>query len=94
MKIEDEGPLVPEHIQNAYDEIKRKKHAFREQHSLKKNKTAHQKNKSMEKFKEVLENNGVDPSLVEERMRNRSRSRTLAQIKAKRGGDMEDEGSE
>ena len=54
MKIEDEGPLVPEHIQNAYEEIKRKKHAFREQHSLKKNKTSVQKNKSMEKFKEVL----------------------------------------
>ena len=89
MKIEEDGPLVPEHIQNAYEEIKRKKHAFREQHSLKKNKTAYQKNKSMEKFKEVLEKNGVDPSLVEERMRNRSRSKSLMQIKARKDrGDM------
>jgi len=38
----------------------------------------------------VLEGQGLDTSLVEERMRNRSRSRSLAEIKAKRGGDMED----
>lgn len=94
LKMEDEGPLVPEHIQQAYEEIKRKKHAFRESHSLKKNKTAYQKNKSMEDFKQVLEKQGIDPSLVEERMRNRSRSKSLAEIKARKGGDMEDEGSE
>ena len=94
MKIEDEEPLVTDEIQQAYEEIKRKKHAFREEHMLKKNKTAYQKNKSMEDFKNVLEKQGLDASLVEERMRNRSRSKSLAAIKAGRGGDMEDEGSQ
>jgi|GEM_PF-3264936 len=35
----------------------------------------------MEKFKEVMEEKGIDTSLVEERMRNRSRSKSLAKIK-------------
>lgn len=43
----------------------------------------------MSEFKEVLEEKGLDASLVEDRMRNRSRSRSLAEIKAKRGrGEM------
>lgn len=48
----------------------------------------------MEKFKEVMGEKGIDTTLVEERMRNRSRSKSLAQIKQKRedvGGDMMDE---
>lgn len=49
----------------AYQEVKRKKHAFREEHALNRRKTAHVKNKSMNKFKEVLEGQGIDPSLVE-----------------------------
>ena len=38
----------------------------------------------MEKFKEVLENQGLDATLVEERMRNRSRSQSLSVIKNKK----------
>ncbi len=38
----------------------------------------------MDKFKEVLESKGLDASLVEERMRNRSRSKSLADLKKKR----------
>jgi hypothetical protein len=34
-------------MQEAYNEIKRKKHAFREDHALKKNKTAYKKNKTV-----------------------------------------------
>lgn len=45
----------------------------------------------MSEFKEVLEDQGLDASLVEERMRSRSRTRSLAEIKGRtRGGDMED----
>jgi len=61
---------------------------------LKRYRTAYDKNKSMEKFKEVMGEKGIDTTLVEERMRNRSRSKSLAQIKQKRedvGGDMMDE---
>ena len=61
---------------------------------MKRYRTAYDKNKSMEKFKEVMGEKGIDTTLVEERMRNRSRSKSLAQIKQKRedvGGDMMDE---
>ena len=51
---------------------------------LKKNKTAHPKNKSISKLKEVFEEKGLDTSLLEQRMRNRSRSRSLMAIKAKK----------
>ena len=48
MKIEEDlKPEVDEEIQEAYNEIKRKKHAFREEHALKRNRTTVQKNKSM-----------------------------------------------
>ncbi len=48
MKIEDDlAPEVDEEIEEAFHEIKRKKHAFREEHALKRNRTAIQKNKSM-----------------------------------------------
>ena len=42
----------------------------------------------MDKFKEVLEAQGLDATLVEERMRNRSRSKSLQAIKAKKRNDM------
>lgn len=76
---------------NAYQEVKEKKHAFREHHALNRRKTAHSKNKSMDEFKEVLGKQGLDASLVEERMRNRSRSQSIAAVKNRRRGDMEDE---
>jgi len=41
----------------------------------------------MDKFKEVLEQKGIDSSLVEERMRNRSRSKSLAEIKKPKEDD-------
>ncbi len=95
MKIEEDlAPEVDEEIKEAYHEIKRKKHAFREEHALKRHRTAYEKNKSMDRLKEVFEEKGLDSSLVEERMRNRSRSKSLAQIKEKRedvGGEMMDE---
>lgn len=47
LKMEEEGPVVEEGIEEAFEEIRRKKHAFREEHSLKKNKTAYSKNKSI-----------------------------------------------
>lgn len=55
---------------------------------MKKSKRAYSKNKSMAKLKEVFEEEGIDPTLVEERMRNRSRSKSLMAIKAKRNKDM------
>lgn len=88
---EEEAPLVPENYNEAYQEVKRKKHAFREDHAMKKNRTAYSKNKSMAKMKEVFEEKGIDPSLVEERMRNRSRSRSLIAIKAKKNQMMDEE---
>lgn len=51
---EEEAPLVPENYNEAYQEVKRKKHAFREDHAMKKNRTAYSKNKSMAKMKEVF----------------------------------------
>ncbi len=52
LKIEDDdAPLVEEDVQEAYKEIRRKKHVFREEHSLKKNRTAYQKNKDIEDVK-------------------------------------------
>ena len=95
LKIEDEEkPLVEDEVKEAYQEIKRKKHAFREEHALKRNKTAYQKNKSMEKIKDTLEDQGLDATLVEERLRNRSRSKSLFDIKRKKAGDMMDEDEE
>jgi hypothetical protein len=76
-------------MQKAFEEVRRKKHAFREEHALKRNKTAHSKNKDMAELKEVFEEKGLDTSLVEERMRNRSRSKSLMDLKAKKvRGDM------
>jgi hypothetical protein len=37
-----------------------------------------------------LEEQGLDPTLVEERLRNRSRSKSLVALKNKSRGDMED----
>ena len=56
--------MEPE-VKQAYEEIRRKKHAFREEHALKRNRTAYQKNKSMSKIKETLEEQGLDATLVE-----------------------------
>ena len=64
LKIEDEQPLVDGDIKEAYNEIKRKKNVFRDEHALKRGRTAYQKNKSMEDFKEVLEEQGLDATLV------------------------------
>lgn len=91
LKIEEEEPLVEEDIQEAYKEIRRKKHVFREEHALKKHQTAYAKNKNIEDIKEALEQQGLDPTLVEERLRNRSRSHSLAVIKRKKSGDMDEE---
>lgn len=38
-------------MQKAFEEVRRKKHAFREEHALKRNKTAHSKNKDMADLK-------------------------------------------
>ena len=55
LKIEDEDePLVDPDVREAYQQIKRKKHAFREEHALKKNRTAYQKNKSIDKIKQTI----------------------------------------
>jgi hypothetical protein len=43
----DDDVELDEEIEEAFHEIKRKKHAFREEHALKRNRTAIQKNKSM-----------------------------------------------
>ena len=48
----------------------------------------------MQDFKEVLEEQGIDPTLVEERMRNRSKSKSLHQIKAKKQRGMVDASDE
>ena len=65
MKVEEEESEIDEDMEDKYKEIKRRKAAFRESHLLKKNKTAYKKNKSMAEFKEVLERQGIDPSLAE-----------------------------
>lgn len=85
LKIEDEQP-VEEDIQEAFNEIRRKKNVFREEHALKKNKTAHPKLKDMEHIKDVIEEKGMDATLVEERLRNRSRSKSLIAIKNRTRG--------
>jgi hypothetical protein len=51
---------------------------------LKKHRTAHKKNKNIEDIKGAIEEQGMDATLVEERLRNRSRSRSLASIKNKK----------
>ena len=93
LKLEEEQPLVDQDIREAYNQIRRKKHVFREEHALKVNKTAYPKNKSINKIKEDIEGQGLDPTLVEERLRNRSRSKSLIAIKnsSKRRGDMVDQ---
>ena len=85
-----EGNEMEEGLVEVYREIKRKKHVFREEHKLKVNRTAYKKNKNMEDIKASLEEQGLDASLVEERLRNRSRSKSLFAIKKKKGNDMED----
>lgn len=57
--------MVSDEVQRAYQEIKMKKHAFRQEHALKRNKTAHSKNKSMSDIKEIIEQQGLDASLVQ-----------------------------
>ena len=88
LKIEDEQPLVDEDIKQAYQEIRRKKHVFREEHALKRHKTAYQKNKDINQIKQALEEQGLDATLVEERLRNRSRSKSLIAIKNKHNSSM------
>lgn len=51
LKLEEEEPLVDADIQDAFKEIRRKKHVFREEHSLKKNRTAYQKRKDVDDIK-------------------------------------------
>lgn len=94
MKLEEEEPLVEEDVREAYQEIRRKKHVFREEHSLKKNKTAYQKHKDIEDMKEAIEDQGLDATLVEERLRNRSRSKSLVAIKNAKKNEMLDEDAE
>jgi hypothetical protein len=49
----------------------------------------------MSSVKEALEKKGMESSFVEERMRNRSTSRSLMDIKRRKNrGEMEDEGDE
>lgn len=84
LKLQEEEPLVEEDVQEAFHEIRRKKHAFREEHALKRNKTAYQKNKDIEDIKDAIEEQGLDPTLVEERLNNRSRSKSLVAIKNKK----------
>ncbi len=91
LKLEEEEPLVEADVQEAYQEIRRKKHVFREEHSLKRNKTAYQKHKDIEDVKEAIEEQGLDATLVQERLRNRSRSKSLAALKNPKKGDMMDE---
>lgn len=91
LKLEEEEPLVDADIQDAFKEIRRKKHVFREEHSLKKNRTAYQKRKDVEDVKEAIEEQGLDASKVEERLRNRSRSVSLAALKKGKQSGMMDE---
>lgn len=59
---------------------------------MKRNKTAYKKNKNIDEIKQTLEEQGLDATLVEERLRNRSRSKSLIAIKkARPSGDMVDE---
>ena len=59
LKIEEEEPLVSDKFQEAYKEVKRKKHAFREEHAMKKGRTAYSKNKPLDEVKEILEEKGL-----------------------------------
>lgn len=61
---------------------------------MKRNRTAYNKNKDLDNIKEALEEQGLDPTLVEQRLRNRSRSKSLAAIKNKKKGEMLDEDAE
>ena len=90
LKIEEEEPLVEEGVREAYNEIRRRKHVFREEHALKRSRTAYSKNRDMEDIKKTIEDQGMDATLVEDRMRNRSRSKSLSVIKAKKSGGMVD----
>ena len=95
LKIEDEeGPLVEEDIQQAYTEIRRKKHVFRQEHSLKKYRTAYKKNKDIEDIKEAIQEQGLDATLVEGRLRDRSRSKSLIALKNGKKDEMIDEDAE
>jgi nucleolar GTP-binding protein len=67
---------------------------FREEHALKRNKTAYQKNKDINDIKETIEEQGLDATLVEERLRNRSRSKSLIAIKNRHSDEMMDENAE
>jgi len=59
---------------------------------MKRYKTAYKKNKDLDQIKQTLEEQGLDATLVEERLRNRSRSKSLIAIKKPRAaGDMVDE---
>lgn len=67
---------------------------FREEHKLNRYQTAYQKKKDINEIKAHLEEEGLDATLVEERLRSKSRSRSLMQIKAKGKGQMVDEDAE
>ena len=86
--------MVEEDVREAFNEIRRKKNVFREEHALKKSRTAHPKLKDINDIKEAIEEQGMDATLVEERLRNRSRSKSLIAIKSKKGNDMMDEDEE
>jgi hypothetical protein len=63
---------------------------FREEHSLKKYRTAYKKNKDIEDIKEAIEEQGLDASLVEGRLRDRSRSKSLIALKNSKRSEMLD----
>lgn len=50
LEEEDQNQIDPD-IKDAYKEIRRKKHVFREEHSMKRYKTAYKKNKDINQIK-------------------------------------------
>ncbi len=91
LKIEDQAPADDQDVKELHSEIRRKRHAFREEHMLNRNNRAHSKIKDLSKMKEAIVEQGLDPTLVEERLRSRSRSKSLFAIKNKKAGQMLDE---
>ena len=94
LKIEEEEDLIDDDIREAHGEIRKKKAVFRDIHAAKRYQTAYKKNKDMGQIKETIEKMGLDPTLVEERLRGRSRSKSLITIKKSDVGKMVDEDAE
>ena len=67
---------------------------FREEHKLNRYQTAYQKRKDINEIKEHMAEEGLDATLVEQRLRSRSRSKSLMAIKAKGKDAMVDEDAE